>query len=57
MVDLDHSHPVYFLPILLDDVPRDAGFDGKAFTAAYARGGGYQGTGLVEARSTYVAGR
>lgn len=41
--------------VRLDEVPPDAGFDGHAFTAMYARGGGYKGTGLVEARSSYVA--
>jgi predicted dehydrogenase len=40
--------------VRLDDVPLDAGFDGHAFTAMYAQGGGYKGTGLVEARSKYV---
>jgi predicted dehydrogenase len=40
--------------VRLDDVPPDAGFDGHAFTAMYAQGGGYKGTGLIEARSKYV---
>lgn len=38
--------------IPLDAIPIDASFDGAAFTADYARGGGYEGTGL-SARSRY----
>jgi predicted dehydrogenase len=40
--------------VVLDNVPPNAGFDGHKFTADYASGGGYDGTGLLDARSIFV---
>lgn len=39
--------------VRLDEIPASAGFDGYAYTADYAAGGGYEGTGLATARARY----
>jgi hypothetical protein len=41
--------------VRLDDIPADAAFDGDVYTADYAAGGGYEGTGLATARAKYTS--